>query len=117
MSMPGWEFWIECTKCGLTSESYPLQVFSQTLQGHAMFPAWSAKHRCYGTVSLEMSYEQRKSIEADPNGLQSLAAELSTPTLTVGVPHGLTPVTVTPTPGCPQCGGAVSISSALDKKG
>ena len=114
MSMPGFKYVICCEACGAESDSYPLLVFHESIRGSAWFPAWSAKNRCYAHVRLFLRWERRQEIEATPGALVALAAALSTPELTVGVPDGLTQTTLTPPAVCPFCGGPAVARSALD---
>lgn len=110
MSMPGFVFHFRCESCGACSQDYPAYVFPDIFRPTLFLPAWSPLHECWGTVSLDLKPEQRRTLESDRSALQSFAASVSPPQMTIGVPrlslrsNEDPSVIVEPDPVCPHCG-------------
>ncbi len=116
MSMPGFRYGFSCSACGEGSEDYPAFVFPNLFDPQMILPFWSRELRCYGEVILYVNEEKRRRLEQDYDAQVALAATLSSPAMTVGVPRlssdadrRALAVHVTPTPVCPICGGPVEV--------
>ena len=110
MSMPGFVFYFQCDSCNTKSGSYSVYVFHNLFSPNISLPAWSLAHKYWGSVSADLSVEQRRAMESDRELLLSFAASLTSDNLTVGVPQLSTGqsdsfyVELTPEPRCPYCG-------------
>ena len=104
--MPGFIYHMSCPQCLRTSEIYPAFVNDQPWTGTLRLPTWSRHFGCYGELSLYLD----KGHDTD---WETLARELSTQHMTVGVPSIVSTqplaVIVTPTPVCPHCGATADV--------
>ena len=109
MSMPGFVFYFRCDPCDANSDSYPIFPFSSTVDSDILLPAWSRTYRCWSSIRLSLSREQRNELESNREGLLEFAKTLSTEALTVGVrllgaENQNSEAIVRPDPICPYCG-------------
>ena len=110
MSMPGFNFYFRCDTCDVNSDHYSIYPFHDLFRPDISLPAWSCLHKCWSSIQLALSAEQRRELESDPQKLLDFAASLSTASLTVCVPrlkseNSDCAVSVTPEAICPYCGG------------
>lgn len=114
MSMPGFVYHFHCSACGKNSDSYSMYVFPGLFESRLSLPAWSRELHCYGVVCCDLPAGSRRRLEGNHAELGALAANISSPLLTVGVPRWCEPkrdepisIEVKPEPVCPFCGAAV----------
>jgi hypothetical protein len=115
MSMPGFRYYIYCPTCGQMSDDHPAYVFPHLHGANDIhLPCWSGELRCYGRIVCDLSNADRKRLEGDHEARVVLAAQLSSPAMTVGAPQlgadgSSFTVSIAPAPQCPFCGQAAEV--------
>ena len=97
--MSGFEFYIQCSNCGLSSPVYPFQHDETAAPPTVVLPVLDRERQEFGELRIPVAGRMAS------DELAATASEHSTPTITVAVPHLMnTGVRLEPQAACPRCG-------------